>query len=332
MLLQEVRNHTRPIVFSIAVILIVSGYFFYSLRPLTDPSSSSKTFTVQNGEGFREIVDRLAAEGIIRSPLATKAWGVFRGKAIKIKPGIYELASSMHVNEVIDILVSGGRREVRVVIPEGISLYDIDAILAREGVLTKGELVRAASTSGNEPRIEGRLFPDTYHFFTGSRVAEVIGIFVKNFIERAEPLLWKDKAQYEENLILASLVQNEVPTFKDQKLVAGILKKRLEIGMPLQVDATICYLKKMKAQEPQKCYPLSELDFETPSPYNTYIRKGLPPGPIGNPGISAIQAVLEAERSPYLYYLSDPATKQTIFSHTFEEHRRNRLRYLFKRR
>jgi UPF0755 protein len=136
----------------------------------------------------------------------------------------------------------------------------------------------------------------------------------------------RDAGNFSRNLILASLLEREVSDFKDRQIVAGILLKRLGVGMPLQVDATICYIKKSEGQE--DCYPLQPADFKKDSPYNTYVNRGLPAGPIGNPGRAAIEAAMSPQKSAYWYYLSDPETGKTIFSETLDTHAANRVKYL----
>ena len=120
-----------------------------------------------------------------------------------------------------------------------------------------------------------------------------------------------------------------MPDQNDQEIVAGIILKRLAEGIPLDIDATVCYAKLLgrPTSTAQAC-SLSPLDFKIESPYNTYLYKGLPPGPIGNPGTSAITAALHPQSSPYLYYLSDPATGKTIFAKTLDEQNQNRVKYL----
>ncbi|MGB9608998.1 MAG: endolytic transglycosylase MltG, partial [Minisyncoccia bacterium] len=129
-------------------------------------------------------------------------------------------------------------------------------------------------------------------------------------------------------LILASMLEKEAPFFEDQKIIAGILLKRLKLNMPLQVDATICYIKILKNKGSISCLPLNPLDFKINSPYNTYTNKGLPSAPISNPSVQAVLAALNPVESKYLYYLSDPKTKKTIFSQTLKEHNQNILKYL----
>ena len=129
--------------------------------------------------------------------------------------------------------------------------------------------------------------------------------------------------------LVKAVVEKEVPNMEDRRIVAGIIYRRLAIGMPLQIDATICYIKEV-ANKTSTCYPLSDFDFKVDSPYNTYLYRGVPAGAISNPGISAIEAVINPVKTSYLFYLSDPVTKKTIFSETLDRHAQNRVKYLNK--
>ena len=281
------------------------------------------------GEGFREITLRLQGEGFIRSRLAFELLAFLRGAAEDLKPGVYELSPNLGSLVILDYLVKGDKRVVDVVIPEGASVYDIDRILSEKAVISEGELLVFAK----DKKLEGRLFPDTYKFFLSSRVEDVVAKLLDNFKSKAEPLLLTHPKNLETNLILASILEAEVPDYEDQRLVAGVLKKRLAVGMPLQVDSTICYIKESlasKAKNGRNCYPLTPLDFAVDSPYNTYRYKGLPPGPIANPGVSALRSALAPKNSDFWFYLSDPKTKKTIFSKTLEEHELKRVKFLGK--
>lgn len=217
--------------------------------------------------------------------------------------------------------------EKSISIPEGKTVYEINNILQDAGILRAGE-----SLFSSGQNLEGYLFPDTYRFFASSTASVVVGKFTQNFKEKGESLLRQDIRNWKRNLILASLVEKEVPNFADRKIVAGILLKRLSVNMPLQVDATLCYTKLYANSDidsgDKRCYPIIQADKSTDSPYNTYLYNGLPPGPIANPGKEAILAVLEAEETPYWFYLSDPSTGRTIFSRTLEEHNLARRLYL----
>jgi len=256
--------------------------------------------------------------------------------------------------------LSGGlaSNEAVVTIPEGITAEEIDALLAARHITTSGSFAALVKSE----KKEGYLFPDTYRFFTDSDPHLVLKTLLDTFDKKAAPLFEVSTTQgtttmprgsIKENIIIASILEREVPEFNDRQIVAGILKKRLAAGMALQVDATVCYAKKLaedaaaatrekvaaaaspseilKQKQTEKtfsCYPLTPLDFKIDSPYNTYLYTSLPPGPIGNPGVDALRATVQAQQSPYWYYLTDPATGRTIFSKTIKEQNEARARYL----
>ena len=220
--------------------------------------------------------------------------------------------------------------EIELIIWEGSSVREINSLLHDRGILNP-----AANLWDTEQSLEGYLFPDTYRFYKNSDSPSVLKRFFDNFKIKAEPFLNQDPTNFHRNLILASLIEKEVPDFSDRKIVAGILLKRLATGMPLQVDATLCYLKNHTPpyvdEEIKSCYPITTADKKYDSPFNTYLYSGLPVAPISNPGLAAIKSVLAAEDSPYWFYLSDPKTNRTIFSRTLAEHNSNRVRYLSKK-
>ncbi len=326
------------------------GWFFFSLDSVSvaagsaaqgnaTTASSSIVFQVNTGDGFRNVAQNLYAARLIRSPLAFDIFSLADGRAFMLKPGRYRLSPSMDAPQIVAALSDGGAGEVTVTIPEGSNIYDIDRILSNALVIRPGALIDFAAATQAQ-NLEGRLFPDTYQFYTNGNVADVVKEMTDDFNAKAEPLLSADSATAnaageERSLIIASIVQKEVPSLADQKLVAGIIEKRLNLGMPLDIDATVCYAKLLASQsssspvsETAQACSLSALDFKINSPYNTYLNKGLPPGPIGNPGTSAITAALDPQGSPYLYYLSDPATGKTIFAKTLDEQNQNRVKYL----
>lgn len=304
------------------VVLIFTISINFGLRSPGEISSPS-VFKINYGDSFLSITNRLKDENLIRSPLAFKVFAFLTGSASHLKPGVYELSPNLNGSEIIKILLRGGE-SVTVTIPEGLSIKEVDKILSDQKVILIGDLVEFSKDNN----IEGRLSPDTYKFFTGSEVKDVVNSFLKNFDEKIKPILDIEPDKFETNLILASLVQEEVSDPEDAKGVAAVIEKRLKVGMPLQLDATICYIKKQLAKEGVNCYPITKLDFKIDSPYNTYQHRGLPPGPIASPGVSAVRAVLDKNPSPYWFYLSDPKTGKTHFSETLEEHNQKVLLYL----
>jgi len=186
--------------------------------------------------------------------------------------------------------------------------------------------------------LEGFLLPDTYIFFLGSDPDLVVKKFLDNFELKALPRItqlvelrglpfFENSSNILKIINLASLLEKEIPDTKEQQIAAGILMKRLAVGMPLQVDAALVYGKCFGKF--LDCPPLREEDYKIKSPYNTYLYGGLPKTPICNPGLKAIKAALNPQKSDYWYYLSDPKTKKTVFSKTLDEHNKNRAEYLY---
>jgi UPF0755 protein len=310
---------------AMGAVLIFTIAAFLMLRPASRAGVSARAFEVKNGEGFRAIAAKLSSEHLIRSKLAFEGYALLTGSARHLKPGFYELTPSMSAQNVLGQLVSGITREAKVTIPEGSNVYDIDELLASAGVLPAGEFAKEAIAKN----LEGYLFPDTYRFYLKSDTADVFQKFADNFKRQMTPLLPQDAKKARAAIVVASLLEKEVPEMHDRQVVAGIIVKRMDADQALQIDATVCYVKRMAKPE-KNCYPVTTLDTQISSPYNTYLHLGLPPGPIGNPGISALQAALSPVESPYWYYLTDPVTKTTIFSKTLTEHEENRTKYLFR--
>lgn len=301
-----------PVVFFAGVAIFLLG-----LGTALGDSSGERVIMINRGDSLEQISSRLYKSGIIRSPMIFQTYALLSLKARLLKPGKYIFMGDVNVAQVLDELVSGGQREVYVTIPEGFSVKDIDKLLTQEKVISGDELI----TYARDHELEGYLFPDTYRFYLNSNVATVVEKFLNNFKKKINGLLTDDDIS-RANLIIASLIQKEVANGEDGKIVAGIILKRLKADWPLQLDATICYLK------PGKCYPLTPLDFKIDSPYNTYLYKGLPINPIANPGLEAIVAALRPEESPYWYYLSDPKTGKTYFAKTLEEQNANKSKVL----
>jgi len=186
--------------------------------------------------------------------------------------------------------------------------------------------------------LEGFLLPDTYNFFSDSETETVIDKFLDNFEQKIialapHPSLKGGGLTTTDDLLrllnIASLLEKEIPFDDERQIAAGILEKRLESGMALQIDATIVYAK--CSGRFFNCPSLKENDYKIDSPYNTYLHAGLPPAPISNPSAEAIKAAANPIASSYWYYLSNPKTKKTIFAKTLDEHNQNRVKYLLNK-
>jgi UPF0755 protein len=315
-----------------AIVIFFAVVIGIGLGPVGSSDSAGSqtvTITIPPGESFSKIVGLLSNAHLLRAKPIFEAAAFASGAAFHIQSGVYRLSPAMSVPALLRVL-SGGAPTVAVTIPEGSNLYEIDKILADAGVTQRGDLI-GFTADGN---IEGKLFPDTYQFYEGSDVADVVQRFLDNFNEKAEPLLAADPKSADQDLILASILEKEAPPdATDQRLIAGIIQKRLAKGMRLQVDATVCYAEQITTPAViADCSALTRVDFTPDSPYssdyNTYLHAGLPPGPIGNPGILAITAALHPASSSYLYYISDPATGKVIYAETLPEQEVNIKKYL----
>lgn len=314
---------------AVALALIISGWLLLrKLSPAAAAGSDAVSFEIQPGRGAKTIAAALEERGIIRSKNALLIYATLAGHVRHFQAGLYELSPSSSAKEIMNMLVNGKGREAIVTIPEGASYFDIDEILAARGIIKKGEFVGQVKMQRRP--VEGYLFPDTYRFLLNSSSSDILVKMFANFEEKIRPLLPENGTKADEAIILASILEREVQSEEDRKIVAGILLKRIANDMGLHVDATVCYGKRIR-NGGGSCYPVTVLDTQTDDPYNTYLHAGWPPGPIGNPGIDAVKAALSPVKSPYWYYLSDPVTKKTIYSKTLEEHEENRFKYLLSR-
>ncbi len=234
-----------------------------------------------------------------------------------IQAGTYRFPRPLTVTEISQAITTGDYSSppVSVTFPEGFKVKDMLQYLP--------ESYDTIDVEVSQDR-EGYLFPDTYFIKSDTTFAELLETMRENFDEKIKPLqtlILESSLSLEEIITLASIVEREGNDKASMGMVAGILQKRLELGMPLQVDATLDYLLGKTSEE------LTGDDLEIDSPFNTYLYKGLPPAPISNPGINAIMAVLEPIDSPYLYYLTGD-DGEFYYAKTFEEHKQNKARYL----
>ncbi len=332
----------------IFILLAIFLGIFYAFQNMAEKNKEkvqpAKTENIVNlkieeGLGLKEITSRLYDEKLIKSKIGFEAFSILSGTANKFLPGVYEISKDSLMVEIIKILTSGPE-EIAITISPGMTLKEADEVLASSGIIQKEELINFDVKKINSKylflnkanSLEGFIFPDTYHFFRGTKIDNVVEKILVNFEAKVYPQI-KDLRTFKKNdnlnwLILASLLEKEVSGLNDQKLVAGIILKRISKNMLLQVDATVVYAK--CDGEFLNCPRLTANDFKIDSPYNTYKYKGWPPTPISNPSLQSIITALNPQNSDYLFYLSDPQTQKTIFSQTFEEHSAKRANYLFQ--
>lgn len=326
----------RKIVYIILVFLIIILVsliiFWWQIRTPLNPIGETKIFKVSKGDSAKVIAENLKDTGLIKNPFLFRLYIFLALSQYSLKPGEYELSSKMPIRDIGDTLVLGGVNEVIITIPEGFSLKQVEDRLVGAGLAKRDELMNYKFSKDVPPilsdkpksvSLEGYLFPDTYRFFKDATLSDVISKMIDNLSNKLTPDLKTaiKNSSYStyEILTMAYLIEKEIPKDSDRSIVAGILWKRLKAGVPLQVDATLVYITGHNE--------LYEADRKINSPYNTYLYRGLPKGPIANPGLSTIKAAIFPETSPYWYYLSTK-DNTTIFSKTLEEHLRNKAIYL----
>ncbi len=327
---------SRKIVYIILVFLVIILVsliiFWWQIRTPLNPTGETKIFKVNKGDSAKVIAENLKDTGLIKNPFLFRLYIFLALSQYSLKPGEYELSSKMPIRDIGDTLVLGGVNEVIITIPEGFSLKQVEGRLVGAGLTKQNELMNykfskdAPPILSDKPKsasLEGYLFPDTYRFFKDATLSDAISKMIDNLSNKLTPDLKTaiKNSSYStyEILIIASLIEKEIPKDSDRSIVAGILWKRLKAGVPLQIDATLVYITGRNE--------IYEADKKINSPYNTYLYRGLPKGPIANPGLSAIKAAIFPETSPYWYYLS-AKDGTTVFSKTLEEHNRNRAKYL----
>ncbi|MDD5109880.1 MAG: endolytic transglycosylase MltG [Patescibacteria group bacterium] len=336
-----------PWVLAVFLVAVVGAAVFagaYVGAALRSPASNDATeveVVIAPGMGSTEIGYALAQAGMVKNPWLFVGFVYVSGQGSRLQPGTYRLPKNLTVGQLADRLaqISQSRRrtEIQITIPEGWSNRELAAYLEKQGIATADAFNavvqhKAAwwdtydflASRPADRDLEGYLFPDTYKIYTDATPEDLVRKMLDNFGRKVTPQLRQEIVgqgkTLHEVLTFASIIEREVPDGPDRAKVAGVFAKRLEIGMALQSDATVNYVTGKKESRP------SADDLQQESLYNTYIHRGLPPGPINNPGLSAIEAALHPEIGPYLYYLTTP-DGTVIYSRTHDEHVRAKARY-----
>ena len=287
-------------------------------------------FEVRKGESAQSVGQRLAAAGLIRSEYFWYALCRYYDKE-PVKNGTYLIDVPSNQIAIHRILVSGKQLLMRVTIPEGLTLKKTAKLLEDAGVCPADEFLAAACDTAIIGRyripgasMEGYLYPDTYLFPAAYPAAQVVQAMADNFFTRIgeidEKALTMPADELNRLVILASIVEREYRLDEEAPVMAGVFFNRLNIGMALQSCATVEYVITEIQGKPHPEFLLTR-DTEIRDPYNTYIRPGLPPGPICAPGSVALGAVFAPVKSVYLYFrLVDPDTGKHYFSNTLDDH------------
>lgn len=285
---------------------------------------------VPAGASFSVVADSLSAHGIIRQPRLFRLYARVTGEASRIKPGTYAFRAGAGWKTVIDDLVAGRVLTERLVIPEG---FDVDDIAPRIAALSGADAdsVRAllldsayaAQRDVPGPTLEGYLYPATYTLPVDAPVDAVVDALVAEYrgvwTEERRAAARQRGMTEREVVTLASIVEKEARRAEEMPLIAAVYQNRLRIGMPLQADPTVQYA--LGVHRERLLY--ASIDSVADHPYNTYRRRGLPPGAIGSPSVRAIDAVLAPDSVDFLYFVARPDGSH-VFTRSLDEHNRAR--------
>ncbi|HVV15496.1 MAG TPA: endolytic transglycosylase MltG [Candidatus Paceibacterota bacterium] len=300
-----------------AVILLI--YFAFLAAPFQFPTGAY--VNIPSGSTLAEAADILKTRGIIRSEWMFQGLVRTAGTQHHVIAGEYFFPDKENVWSVARRLGAGDFEvePARVRVLEGATVEDIGAQLQKS--IPGFDLAAFMREARGK---EGYLFPDTYFFMPGQDAHAILGAFANNFathIASIQKQLDAFGKPLSDVVVMASLLEREAPETYDRRVIAGILWKRIKLGMPLQVDAVFPYI------IGKNSYTLTKTDLKTDSPYNTYTNKGLPPGPIANPSLDAILAAVTPIETSYLYYLSD-SSGNMYYSATYSQHLAAKQKYL----
>jgi len=333
---------TRRIFFVVAIsILFIFLWANSQISGIGD--GQNKLFKIEKGEGVNKISSDLEEEAIIKNGFMFKLYVWLKKKEAKLQAGEYVLNTSMDIKEILEILTDGRvlTQEMEIKIIEGWNNREIGEYLAKEEILSSEVFLEFVNNSEDikkkwefdflneipsDNSLEGFLFPDTYRIYKKSDREDIIAKMLNNFDKKLSSDLksaikQSGKSVYD-IVTMASIIEKEVSDIEDMKIVSDIFWRRIKSNIALQSCATIAYI--LGVNKEQYNYD----DTRINSPYNTYLNLGLPPAPICNPGIAAIEAAIYPKSNQYWFFLSKKEDGATVFSKSLDEHNVNKGKYL----
>jgi UPF0755 protein len=308
----------------------------YAVTPAeSDGQPEKKIIAIEKGQNFKQTTLLLQSQQLIAHPLKFRLLARLGGKDKQIQAGEYLLSADMSPGDILETLVNGKVRLYKFTVPEGSTLKQIAGIVESAGLVSRAEFLDTAADAkflrenGIEAgSFEGYLFPETYFFPKNTTAREVIAVMVDR-LRSVFTETWKKRADdiglsVHQVLTLASIIEKETGAPSERSIISSVFHNRLRRGMRLETDPTVIYgIDDFNGN-------LTRKHLTTPTPYNTYLISGLPPGPIASPGRAAIEAALYPADTPYLYFVSKKdGTHQ--FSTSLVDHNRAILTYQLKK-
>jgi len=294
--------------------VLAYNWIDHELHQPANPANAKVRFVVPPGATFHEVADTLHRAGLIDSVTVFDLYARYKHLDRNVEAGAYQLSRNLNMVQILAALQTATPEELFATIPEGYTIKKTAARLDQGGII-KGSDYIAQAVAGQynydflkdlpaDTSLEGFLFPDTYLIPRNGTAKQLITLQLEAFSTHWNDTRKAQAAQRKLNALqivtIASMIEREARFDEDRPLVASVIYNRLVAGWPLQVDATVLYAKGIWQSS------VTTQDRMIPSPYNTYLHTGLPPGPIANPGIKAIDAALQPAQTGYFFYLSDP--------------------------
>jgi UPF0755 protein len=314
----------RGVALAVLSAAIVSAFLLFDSFPSRD--WQGKKIVIPKGSSLAEIAALLAEEKAVPHPLAFRGLVLLTGTGRRLHYGEYTFPNPPSAYGAWRKLVTGDVVKYPVVVRPGANLYDVAAILGAYSLADPETFLKVATSRATLERLElpgesaeGYLVPDTYNLVKALSPEEILDIMVRPFRRRFTPEMERKATEeglsVHEVVTIASIIEKETRIPEEKPLISAVIRKRLALGMPLQMDPTVIYgARRFDGTVTRK-------DLQSPGPYNTYLNKGLPPGPIANPGPVSIAAALEPAKADYLYFVSNNDGSHT-FSRTLPEHNR----------
>ena len=308
---KRAKNTGRTLIILLLIIVIALASVFISTIKKPLKISQSEVVNVEEGDSFYSIINSLSNEKKIKSPFIIKIYAKLTGLDLEVVPGSHTLEKGMSVKDIAKTLKdTNNANAITITIPEGFNIEDIATRVEEKGICTKDEFLSAVKSyplpsyvkdnPDKRYNLEGFLFPDTYNFEIGVEPEYIIETMIKRFegvwSKITEGLDIKED-DIEKIINVASIIEKEARVDEDRPLIASVIYNRLEQDMPLQIDATVIYAHGYYIENVRNRHLAIE------SKYNTYLHKGLPVGPICNPGAPSIKAALNPANTNYLFYL-----------------------------
>ena len=328
------NGFTRAFVFLIAIVLLLgagaafTGFYYVGL-PLST-SEEQIVFEVRPGESFRSVARRLEERGLVRSARFLNIYARLTGMAGRVRVGEYAVRRNLRPKDILNTLSTGQSILYSITVSEGLNRFEVADIVERQNVATRDEFLALTvdrafirEVLGRDAlSLEGYLFPETYHItkYTGARglVKVMVDRFKENFARARAVPGWSLGAMSEHELItLASIVEKETGAPEERPVISSVFHNRLKKKMALQTDPTIIY--GLWVEKGEWDGKISRADLKFPSRYNTYLHKGLPPGPIANPGFEALKAAGAPAQTEFLFFVSRNNGTH-VFSTEYKQH------------